>query len=96
MGKRYSKFFKISTLQIVEVVLQELDGFTVNVPELELLKRYHSDATLWIARLNDILVNIHKRKDQHNVIDELNCILKDGASLRIQGFFLRYAISLLQ
>lgn len=78
------------------MLLQELDAFTVNMPELELLKQYHNDAISWIARFNDILVNIHDRKDQHNVIDELNCILKDGASLRIQGFLLRYAISLLQ
>ncbi|KAJ4712113.1 Transcription factor jumonji (JmjC) domain protein [Melia azedarach] len=72
------------SLKIAEMLLQELDAFTVNMPELELLKQYHNDAISWIARFNDILVNIHDRKDQHNVIDELNCILKDGASLRIQ------------
>lgn len=76
------------TFQTVELLLQELGDFTVNMLELELLKQYHSDAIFWIARLNDILVNINGRKDQHNVIDELNCILKEGASLRIQGFFL--------
>ncbi|KAH9719671.1 transcription factor jumonji (JmjC) domain-containing protein [Citrus sinensis] len=72
------------SLKTVELLLQELGDFTVNMPELELLKQYHSDAIFWIARLNDILVNINGRKDQHNVIDELNCILKEGASLRIQ------------
>lgn len=69
----------------MESLLQELDNFTVNVPELKLLRQYHADATLWISRFNDILVNIHAREDQHNVVDELNCLLKDGASLRIQG-----------
>lgn len=69
----------------MELLLQELDKFTVNVPELKLLRQYHADAALWISRFNDILVNIHEREDQHNVVDELNCLLKDGASLRIQG-----------
>ncbi|KAL9434409.1 hypothetical protein AB3S75_029115 [Citrus x aurantiifolia] len=72
------------SLKTVELLLQELGDFTVNMPELELLKQYRSDAIFWIARLNDILVNINGRKDQQNVIDELNCILKEGASLRIQ------------
>lgn len=72
-------------LQNVNVLLQEMDNFTVNVPELKLLREYHTDATLWISRFNDIIVNIHEREDQHIVVDELNCILKDGASLRIQG-----------
>ncbi|XP_015896152.3 lysine-specific demethylase JMJ17 isoform X2 [Ziziphus jujuba] len=72
------------SLKNVESLLQELDNFTVNVPELKLLRQYHADATLWISRFNDILVNIHAREDQHNVVDELNCLLKDGASLRIQ------------
>lgn len=74
-------------MQNVEELLQELDGFTVDAPELKLLKQYHREVVSWISRFNNIVVNIHERKDQQNVIDELNCILKDGASLRIQGFF---------
>lgn len=65
--------------------LQELNGCTVNIPELKLLRQYHADALLWICKLNDVLVNINEREDYHNVVDELNSILTDGASLRIQG-----------
>lgn len=72
-------------LQSVEVLFQEMENFTINVPELQLLRQYHTDAALWISRFNNILVKIHEREDQHNVVDELNCIVKDGASLRIQG-----------
>ncbi|KAK0586724.1 hypothetical protein LWI29_011387 [Acer saccharum] len=72
------------SLKNAEAVLQELDGCTVNVPELMLLKQYHSDAVSWISRFSNIMVNIHERKDQHNVVDELDCILKDGGSLRVQ------------
>ncbi|XP_044485625.1 lysine-specific demethylase 5A isoform X2 [Mangifera indica] len=72
------------SLKNVEVLLQELDGFIVDAPELKLLKQYHREVVSWTSRFNNIVVNIHERKDQQNVIDELNCILKDGASLRIQ------------
>lgn len=75
-------------MQNVEVLLQELDNFTVNVPELMLLKQCHIDAVSWIARCNELLVNVHERKDQDNVVNELNCLLKDGAALRIQGLFM--------
>ncbi|KAF4403837.1 hypothetical protein CsatB_003771 [Cannabis sativa] len=71
-------------LKNVEVLLLEMDNFTVNVPELKLLRQYHADASLWISRFKNILVNISEREDQHNVIAELDCILKDGASLKIQ------------
>ncbi|PON84593.1 Autoimmune regulator [Trema orientale] len=71
-------------LKNVEVFLQEMDNFTVNVPELKLLRQYHADAVLWISRFNNILLNICEREDQHNVVAELDCILKDGASLKIQ------------
>lgn len=85
-------------MQNLEVLLQELNSCTVDVPELKLLRQYHSDAVLWIARFNEVLVNISEREDQHNVVDELNCILKDGASLRIQGSFIgicKFSVSLL-
>ena len=71
-------------LQDVEVFLKELDGFTVNTPELKLLRQYHTDAVSWISLLNAVLVNIHEREDQ-NVVNELMLILTDGASLRIKG-----------
>ncbi|EXB37360.1 Lysine-specific demethylase 5A [Morus notabilis] len=71
-------------LKNVEVFLREMDSFTVNVPELKLLREYHADAVCWISRFNDILLNISEREDQHNAVTELTCILKDGASLKIQ------------
>lgn len=72
------------SLKKLEMLLQELDSFVVDIPELKLLKQYRSDAVLWISRFNDVLVNIHEREDQENVVEELNCILKDGSSLSIQ------------
>lgn len=62
-----------------------MDSFTVNVPELKLLREYHADTVCWMSRFNDILLNISEREDQHNAVTELTCILKDGASLKIQG-----------
>ncbi|KAA3468944.1 lysine-specific demethylase 5B isoform X2 [Gossypium australe] len=72
------------TLKDVEVLLQEMASFSVNIPELALLKQYQIDASLWITKLNDILINIHQREDQQSVINELNRILEDGESLKIQ------------
>lgn len=42
-------------------------------------------ASSWISRLNSVQVNIHERVDQDNVVEELTNILKDAASLKIQG-----------
>ncbi|XP_059443642.1 lysine-specific demethylase JMJ17 isoform X3 [Corylus avellana] len=72
------------SLKTIEVLLQELNGCTVNIPELKLLRQYHTDALLWISRFNDVLVNINEREDYHNVVDELNSIVTDGGSLTIQ------------
>ncbi|XWS48929.1 hypothetical protein CRYUN_Cryun13aG0119400 [Craigia yunnanensis] len=72
------------TLKDVEVLLQEMESFSVNIPELRLLKQYQIDVSLWLTRLNDIMTNVHQREDQQNVIDELNRILEDGQSLKIQ------------
>ncbi|XVF13135.1 hypothetical protein REPUB_Repub08aG0182000 [Reevesia pubescens] len=72
------------TIKDVEVLLQEMESFSVDIPELRLLKQYQNDASFWIARFNDIMTNVHQRKGQQNVIDELNRILEDGQSLKIQ------------
>eukprot|EP00258_Populus_trichocarpa_P036652 XP_024452671.1 lysine-specific demethylase 5B isoform X1 [Populus trichocarpa] len=72
------------SLKNVEVLLQEFKNFTVNIPELMLLKQCHINAVSWISRCNDVLVNLHEREDQDKVVNELNCLLKDAASLRIQ------------
>ncbi|KAG6685054.1 hypothetical protein I3843_12G093300 [Carya illinoinensis] len=71
-------------LKNLELLLQELNGCTVNIPELKLLTQYHIDAVTWISRFNDVCLNINEREDHHNVVDELSSILEDGASLRIQ------------
>ncbi|XP_042755889.1 lysine-specific demethylase JMJ17 isoform X2 [Lactuca sativa] len=72
------------TLKNLEVLVQEYDGFTVNVPELKLLRQYQSDALYWISRFNNILKNAHEREDQENVFDELICLEKDGSLLKVQ------------
>ncbi|KAK9276591.1 hypothetical protein L1049_006126 [Liquidambar formosana] len=68
----------------LDVLLEELDGFPVNILELKLLRQYHCDANLWISHFKDVLINIHEREDQGNVVDELNRILKDAELLKIQ------------
>ena len=75
-------------MQTVELFLQESNGFAVNIPELKLIRQYHDDVVKWHARLNAVLVNVHEREDQHTVIEELNCILRDGLSLTIKGLFM--------
>ncbi|KAI8569526.1 hypothetical protein RHMOL_Rhmol02G0285500 [Rhododendron molle] len=71
-------------LKKLEALFQEWDDFTINIPELKLLKQYRSDAISWISRLNDVLVNIHEREDQENVVNELSSIQRDGELLKIQ------------
>ncbi|KAF6162208.1 hypothetical protein GIB67_008337 [Kingdonia uniflora] len=75
-----------STIKLKElvVILEDAYDFTVSFPELKLLRQYHCDAVTWTFRFHDILLNIEEREDQHNVVMELTCILKDGASLRVQ------------
>ncbi|KAM7531266.1 hypothetical protein LguiB_034676 [Lonicera macranthoides] len=68
----------------LEVLLLELDGFTVNIPELRLLRQYQSDALSWVSRFNGVVKNIHEWEDQESVVDELTSIKKDGALLKIQ------------
>lgn len=62
-----------------------MDGFIVDLPELELLRQYQSDAMLWISRFNDVVHNVGERYDQETVVDELTCIKKAGMLLKIQG-----------
>lgn len=76
---------KLLIVQDVEVLLQEMASLSVNIPELALLKQYQIDASLSITKFNDVMINIHQREDQQSVINELNRILEDGESLKIQG-----------
>ncbi|KAL6986237.1 hypothetical protein U1Q18_019605, partial [Sarracenia purpurea var. burkii] len=68
----------------LEALFQEWDDFTVNVPQLELLRQYHGNAIAWISRCDNALINIHEREDQENVVNELSCIQRDGALLKLQ------------
>ena len=85
LGGGAVNYWTVEIQQNVEVLLQELESITVNIPELKLLRQYHGDAVSWISHFNDVHVNIHEREDQENVVDELQCILKQGLLLRIQG-----------
>ncbi|VFQ70792.1 unnamed protein product [Cuscuta campestris] len=72
------------SLKELELIINEWKAFTVNIPELELLKQYHKDALSWVSRLKNILVNISEREDQDRVVHELTCLQKDASCLRIQ------------
>lgn len=71
------------TLKNLEVLIQEYDGFTVNLPELKLLRQYQKDAFHWISRFNKIVKNINEREDPESVVDELICLEKDGSLLKV-------------
>ncbi|KAK1374392.1 Lysine-specific demethylase rbr-2 [Heracleum sosnowskyi] len=71
-------------LKQLKLFLEEMDGFTVNVPELKLLRQYQNDAVSWISRFNDAVQNSQQCNDQENVVNELTCIMKDGALLKIR------------
>ncbi|KAL1828382.1 hypothetical protein ACET3Z_006794 [Daucus carota] len=71
-------------LKQLELFLQEMDGFTVNVPELKLLRQYQKDAVLWISRFQIAVQNSEQCNDLENVVTELTRIIKDGTLLKIQ------------
>ncbi|KAL8053846.1 hypothetical protein ABFX02_05G100200 [Erythranthe guttata] len=71
-------------LKEVKLLLNEWEAFTVNIPELKLLKKYYGDTISWISRVDLILMNVHEREDQENVVDELTSIKSDGLLLQIQ------------
>ncbi|KAK3034555.1 hypothetical protein RJ639_033801 [Escallonia herrerae] len=72
------------SLKKLEGCLGEMSGFTVNIPELELLRQYRNDAVSWFSRFNDVVKNIHEREDQESVVEELTCLKRDGALLKVQ------------
>lgn len=77
-------------MQQLELFLDEMDGFTVNVSELKLLRQYRNDAVSWISRFNSAVQNSQQFNDLENVVSELTCIMKDGALLKIEGLFVPY------
>lgn len=66
-------------------MIDEFGDLVVNIPELKLLQQFHVDALSWISRFNNVLLNIDEREDQDNVVEELECLQKDGSELRVQG-----------
>ncbi|KAF7810274.1 lysine-specific demethylase rbr-2 [Senna tora] len=71
-------------LKNVGLLLEEWDSFTIDVPELKLLRKYYKDAVSWVSNFNCVLGTMHEREDQHNVVNELKGVLEDGLSLKIQ------------
>ncbi|KAI4303519.1 hypothetical protein MLD38_039134 [Melastoma candidum] len=74
------------SLEDVERFLQQMDGFTVDVPELKLLKQYRLQTISWISRYKSIWSHIYERDNYHILADELSTLLEDGMSLEIEGF----------
>lgn len=70
----------------MEELLHEFDSFSINIPELNILRQYHVDTLSWISRFNDIMVEVREGKDQRKLISALSSLIHDGASLGIQGF----------
>ena len=81
-------------MQNVGLLLKEWDSFTVDVPELRLLRNYHSDAVSWVSHSNDVLGRVHRQEDQQNSVDELKSILEEGLSLKIQGIVDYFSLDL--
>ncbi|XP_073316103.1 lysine-specific demethylase JMJ17 [Primulina huaijiensis] len=73
-----------NTLEEVKQFLSEFEDFTVNIPELNLLRKYYDDITSWKCRVNIVLMNIQEREDQENVVDELIILQRDASLLQIQ------------
>lgn len=78
-------FINSETLQNVGLLLKEWGSFAVDVPELKLLRQYHSDAVSWVSHFNDVLGRVQMQEDQNNAVDELKSIFEEGLSLKIQG-----------
>ncbi|CAH2048157.1 unnamed protein product [Thlaspi arvense] len=72
------------SLKNVEDLVHEFDSFSVNIPELNILRQYHVDTLSWISRFNDTMVDVREGKDQRKLIRDLSSLLQDGASLAIQ------------
>ncbi|KAL6544031.1 hypothetical protein OROGR_010528 [Orobanche gracilis] len=70
-------------LKEVKLFLGEWEDFRVKIPQLELLKQYYRNTLSWTSHVGSVLMNIHLREDQENVVDELTCILSDGLLLKI-------------
>ncbi|KAI4315412.1 hypothetical protein L6164_028225 [Bauhinia variegata] len=71
-------------LKNVGVVLKEWDSFTVDIPELRLLRQYYADAISWVSHFNGVLGTVHERENLDNAVDILKQILEDGLSLKFQ------------
>ncbi|RRT80115.1 hypothetical protein B296_00024328 [Ensete ventricosum] len=81
----------VSELKIDNFLVQELEDFlivadnlTVSIPEMDLLRKYRSEARSWACHLQDVLQNLNERNDHGNIVIELSHFLKAGELLRVQ------------
>ncbi|KAL1192038.1 Lysine-specific demethylase JMJ17 [Cardamine amara subsp. amara] len=72
------------SLKNVEELVHEFDSFTINIPELNILRQYHVKTLSWMSRFNDVMVDGREGKDQRKLINDLSSLLQDGASLGFQ------------
>ncbi|XP_057775815.1 lysine-specific demethylase JMJ17 isoform X2 [Salvia miltiorrhiza] len=74
----------LDSLKEIEQFLGEWEDFTVNVPELGLLRKYYSDTISWMSRFDLVLLNVQEREDQGKLVNELTCIQQDALLLKIR------------
>ncbi|GAB2224615.1 hypothetical protein Droror1_Dr00005377 [Drosera rotundifolia] len=72
------------SLKELKELIHDFESLMINISELELLRQCYSDALSWVSRFNRTLENVQDREDQENIIDELKCLQKGGALLKVQ------------
>ncbi|URE27973.1 JmjC domain, hydroxylase [Musa troglodytarum] len=77
-------FFNKLKSEELEDFLIVADNLIVSIPEMDLLRKYRSDACSWACHLQDVLQNLNERNDHGSIVIELSHILKAGELLRVQ------------
>lgn len=72
-------------MQELDNFLKDADKVRVSIPELDLLRHFHSDACSWSHEFHNILDCLLDREDHENVVSELSEILKSGQLLKVEG-----------
>lgn len=72
-------------VQELEDFLLSADYLTVSIPEIDLLRKYSSDARSCVCHVHNVLQNLNNREDYGNIVIELSNIFKAGELLRVQG-----------
>jgi histone demethylase JARID1 len=73
------------TPKALDELLQKFVDFSVNVPELRVLRQYKNDYTSWISRFNAVVESANTCENQELIVNELTSIKKDGSLLKIQA-----------